>query len=127
MTRARISTTIATLLCLLSATAARAQPIESAEARMVRKEVERIPVGATVKLRMRNGERLNAVLFGVDEAAIRVKPVTRRPEPSRRLTYDTIETIDRYQDRVSLGKYAAIGLAIGAGAFLTLLGIAANY
>jgi hypothetical protein len=75
---------------------------------------------------MRDGERLKAVLFAADESGIRVKPVTRRPEPSRRITYDRIETIERYQDRVSVGKYAGVGAAIGAGVMLVLLGIAAQ-
>ena len=67
-----------------------------------------------------------AVLFAADESGIRVKPVTRRPEPSRRMTYDRIESIERYQDRVSVGKYAGVGAAIGAGVMLVLLGMAAQ-
>ena len=93
---------------------------------LVRSDVERIPTGATVKLRMHDGERLKAVLFAADESGIRVKPVTRRPEPSRRITYDRIESIERYQDRVSVGKYAGVGAAIGAGVMLVLLGLAAG-
>jgi hypothetical protein len=104
----------------------RAQTIETADTQLVRSDVERIPAGATVKLKMRDGERLKAVLFTADESGIRVKPVTRRPEPSRRITYDRIDTIERYQDRVSIGKYAGVGAAIGAGVMLILLSVAAQ-
>ena len=104
----------------------RAQRIETPDSQLVQSNVEQIPTGATVKLRMRDGERLKAVLFGADESGIRVKPVTRRPEPSFRITYDRIESIERYQDRVSVGKYACVGAAIGAGVMLVLLGIAAG-
>ena len=121
------STAVALLLCVFSAVTVQTQTIERAEARSVRYDAERIPIGATVKLRMRSGERLKAVLFSSDESAIRVKPVTRWPEPTRRIPYDGIETIQRYQDHVSLGKYAGVGAAIGAGVIiLTLLGLAAS-
>jgi hypothetical protein len=104
----------------------RAQRIETPDSQLVQSDVERIPTGATVKLRMRDGERLKAVLFGADQSGIRVKPVTRRTEPSFRITYDRIESIERYQDRVSVGKYAGVGAAIGAGVMLVLLGMAAG-
>src|ERR1044072_2727286 len=124
MTYPRVSTALALLLCVFSADTVRAQTIERAEARSIRDAAERIPIGATVKLRMGSGERVKAVLFSSDEMAFRVKPVTRRPEAARRIPYDGIEKIQRYQDHVSLGKYAGIGAAIGAGVILTLLGLA---
>jgi hypothetical protein len=126
MIRLRTSIAVALLLCVSAVTTTRAQTIETAEARLVRNDAEQIPIGATVKLRLRNGERLKAVLFASDESAIRVKPVTRRPEPTRRIAYDGIQAIERYQDRVSVGKYAGVGAAIGAGVILTLLGLAAQ-
>lgn len=116
----------ATVLFLFEVMPLRAQRIETADAQLVRSHVERIPTGATVKLRMRDGERLKAVLFDADESGIRVKPVARRPEPSFRIMYDRIESIERYEDRVSVGKYAGVGAAIGAGVMLVLLGIAAG-
>jgi hypothetical protein len=111
----------ATLLCLLIAAPLQAQTMETADARVARAQVERIPIGATVTLRMRDGERLKAVLFSADEAGIRVKPATRVPEPSRRIAYDRIERIERKRDHVSVGKYVGVGSAIGAGMLLLLL------
>jgi hypothetical protein len=108
-------------LCLLTAAPLRAQTTETPDARAARAQVEQIPIGATVTVRMRDGERLKAVLFSADEAGVRVKPATRVPEPSRRIAYDVIERIERKQDHVSVGKYAGIGSAIGAAALLLLL------
>jgi hypothetical protein len=108
-------------LCLLTAAPLRAQTTETPDARLARAQVEQIPIGATVTLRMRGGERLKAVLFSADEAGVRVKPAARVPEPSRRIAYDQIERIERKQDHVSIGKYAGIGSAIGAAALLLLL------
>jgi hypothetical protein len=112
------------LLCLLIAAPIRAQTRETPDARVARTEVEQIPIGATVSLRLRGGQRLKAVLFSADETGIRVKPATRVPEPSRHLTYDQIERIERKRDQVSIGKYAGIGSAIGAAVlFLLLAGV----
>jgi hypothetical protein len=121
MTDTMKSIAAATLLFLLIAAPLRAQTTETPDARLARAEVEQIPIGATVTLRMRGGERLKAVLFSADEAGVRVKPATRIPEPSRRIAYDQIERIERKQDHVSVGKYVGVGSAIGAGVLLLLL------
>jgi len=121
MTDTLRSIAAATLLCLPIAAPVRARTTERPDARVARAQVEQIPIGATVTLRMRDGERLKAVLFSADEAGIRVKPATRVPEPSRRIAYDQIERIERKQDHVSVGKYVGIGSAIGAGVLLLVL------
>lgn len=121
MTHTLKSIAPATLLCLLIAAPLRAQTRETPDARVARTQVEQIPIGATVTLRTRDGERLKAVLFSADETGVRVKPATRVPEPSRRIAYDQIERIERKRDHVSVGKYAGIGSAIGAAALLLLL------
>ena len=110
------------LLCLLFAAPIRAQTTETPDARVARAQVEQIPIGATVTLRLRDGERLKAVLFSADETGVRVKPATRVPEPSRQIAYNQIERIERKLDHVSVGKYAGIGSAIGAAVLLLLLG-----
>ena len=83
-----------------------------------------IPIGATVKLRTSSGERMTAVLLTTDESGILVKPATRIPERSRRVSYDDLNSLERYEDRVSFGKYIAIGAAIGGAFFLGLLATA---
>ena len=80
-----------------------------------------IPIGATVKLRTSDGHRMRAVLMAVDESGILVKPATRFPEPSRRLPFDRLEALDRFEDHVSFPKYIATGAAIAGSLFLMLL------
>ena len=115
------SIALMTLLCALSGMPLGAQSTETPESRLARTAVDALPIGATVKLRTRDGERLAAVLLSVDEAGIRVKPATRVPERSRLIAFDQIERIERHQDHVSIGKYAGIGGAIGAAVLLLLL------
>jgi hypothetical protein len=80
-----------------------------------------IPIGATVKLRTNDGHRMRAVLMAVDELGILVKPVTRVPEPSRRVPFDSLDALDRFEDHVSFPKYIGIGAAIAGSVFLMLL------
>jgi hypothetical protein len=88
-----------------------------------RSRAEHLPIGSTVKLRLRGGERVTAVLMDLDREGLTVKPKTRVAEPSRRIPFDRIEALDRVQDRVSFGKYAGIGAAIGAAVFFVLLAL----
>src|SRR5262245_25555085 len=90
-------------------------------ARIWRTYVQRLPIGSTVKLHLQDGETLKAVLFAANEDALTVKPATRVPEPSRRVAYATVRSVERMSDRVSFGMHAAIGGAIGAGVFFLLL------
>ena len=80
-----------------------------------------IPIGATVKLRTNDGQKMRAVLMAVDESGILVKPATRVPEPSRRVAFDRLDGLDRFEDHVSFPKYIGIGAAIAGSVFLTLL------
>jgi hypothetical protein len=80
-----------------------------------------ISIGATVKLRTNDGHRMRAVLMAVDESGILVKPATRVPEPARRVPFDSLNGLDRFEDHVSFPKYIGIGAAIAGSLFLTLL------
>jgi len=80
-----------------------------------------IPIGATVKLRTNDGHKMRAVLMAVDGSGIVVKPVARLPEPSRHLSFDSIDALDRFEDRVSFPKYIGLGAAISGTVFLILL------
>ena len=86
-----------------------------------RAQLEQIPIGAVVKLRTADGERMKAVLLAKDDQGIVVKPATRIPEPSRRFSYGQLYGLERYEDHVSTGKYVGIGAAIGAAVMLLLL------
>ena len=80
-----------------------------------------IPIGATVKLRTNDGHKMRAVLMAVDGSGIVVKPVARLPEPSRHLSFGSIDALDRFEDHVSLPKYIGVGAAIAGSVFLMLL------
>jgi len=99
---------------LFAAAPLRAQTNRPDEVQPARAQVVQIPIGAIVKIHTRGGGRLKAVLVSVDDMEITVKPVTRRPESSRRVAFDQIERIERCQDRVNIGKYAGVGSGIGA-------------
>ena len=101
---------------LAHATVAGAQDIELWRAR-----AGQIPIGATVKLRTLDGARMKAVLMAVDESGILVKPATRLPEPSRHLSFNSLDALDRFEDRVSFPKYIGLGAAISGTVFLILL------
>jgi len=113
--KAAVSLFVVWLLLVYSGVCA-AQDVELWKARAAQ-----IPIGATVKLRTNDGHRMRAVLMGVDQSGILVKPATRLPEPSRRLPFDGLEALDRFEDRVSFPKYIATGAAIAGSLFLLLL------
>ena len=113
--KAAVSLFVVWLLLVYSGVCA-AQDVELWKARAAQ-----IPIGATVKLRTNDGHRMRAVLMGVDQSGILVKPATRLPEPSRRLPFDRLEALDRFEDRVSFPKYIATGAAIAGSLFLMLL------
>ena len=82
--------------------------------------VQRLPIGSVVKIRARDGERLTAILFVVDEAGMTVKPKTRYAEPARRITFDRLDNVELQRQGVSYGKAAAIGAGVGASVLLLL-------
>jgi hypothetical protein len=83
--------------------------------------VQRLPIGSVVKVRTRDGARLTAILFVVDETGMTVKPKTRYAEPARRIAFDRLDNIELQRQGVSYGKAAAIGAGVGASAALLLL------
>jgi len=101
---------------LAHVTVAEAQNVELWRAR-----AGQIPIGATVKLRTLDGARMRAVLMAIDESGILVKPATRLPEPSRHVSFDSLDALDRFEDRVSFPKYIGLGAAISGAVFLILL------
>ena len=112
---------LASCCSVLTATSLQAQTPETPEARLARIQVEQIPIGATMNVWTRDRERFRAVLFSIGESDIRVKLVTRLPEPSRRIAFERIERIERHVDHVSVGKYVGVGTGISAALLILLL------
>lgn len=90
---------------------------------------EKLPIGATVRLRTTDGKRHTAILTVVDPDGITVESRSRIPEPARRVTYDQIRQLElKTANGASMAKAAAVGAAIGAGTFVGLLALlAANW
>ena len=81
----------------------------------------RLPIGSTVKIRTTGGEHWTALLLTVDDTGITMKPKTRIPEPAQRVPFDRLTQLELAQAGSNIAKAAAIGGAVGAGAFLGLL------
>jgi len=87
---------------------------------------EKLPIGATVRIRTTDGKRQTAVLSLVDRDGITVEMKSRIPEPARRFSYDQIQQLElKTNNGTSMAKAAAVGAAIGAGTFVTLLALLA--
>jgi hypothetical protein len=85
---------------------------------------EKLPIGATVRLRTTDGRRHTAILTVVDRDGITVESRSRIPEPARRVTYDQIRQLElKTANGASMAKAAAVGAAIGAGTFFGLLAL----
>jgi hypothetical protein len=87
---------------------------------------EKLPIGAEVRIRTTDGKRRTAVLSLVDRDGITVEMKSRVPEPARRFSYDQIQQLElKTNNGASMAKAAAVGAAIGAGTFMTLLALLA--
>ena len=84
---------------------------------------QKLPIGATVRVRTTDGTRRTAVLALVDRDGITVELKSRIPEPARRISYDQIQQLELKTNGSSIAKAAAVGSAIGAGTFLGLLAL----
>jgi hypothetical protein len=126
--RMTVSALIFTAVAMTVASPTLANPAgpRAADADVWRAYADHIPIGSTVTIRTNAGERITAVLYGVDDMGITFKPKTRLPEPARRLTFDQIAEVSPRSDRVNIGKYIAIGAAIGGAVFLGLLAAVAG-
>ena len=89
---------------------------------------EKLPIGATVRVRTADGKRHTAVLAVVDRDGIVLEWKSRVPEPARRFPYEQIQQLELKTNGSSMAKAAAVGAAIGAGTFIGLLALlAANW
>lgn len=86
---------------------------------------EKLPIGATVRLRTTDGKRHTAVLALVDRDGITVELKSRIPEPARRVPFDQIQQLELKTNGASMAKAAAVGAAIGAGTFIGMLALLA--
>jgi hypothetical protein len=98
---------------------------QSSDAQIWRSFVEKIDLGTTLKVRLKEGQRVKATLVQVSSEAIVLKPKTRVPVPPQSVPWSAIESIEI--DRpggIGPGKAIAIGIASGVGAFFGMVFIA---
>jgi hypothetical protein len=91
---------------------------------------EKVEVGSSLKVRLRDGRTFTATLVQAQPGALLLQPKTRVPVPVQPVTYESIAAIERVRNGgMGAGKAAAIGIATGVGAFLAtlLIFIAAAY
>ena len=88
----------------------------------------KLDVGTELNVRLQNGQHFTATLLEARGDALVLQPRTRRPVPVQTVSYDAIQSLERRSHHgMSGAKAAAIGVAIGVGAFLAILAIfAAN-
>ena len=84
---------------------------------------EKLPIGATVRVRTADGKRRTAVLAVVDRDGITLESKTRVPEPARWFPYEQIQQLELKTNGSSMAKAAAVGAAIGAGTFVGLVAL----
>lgn len=83
---------------------------------------QKIEVGARLKVRLLDGQRVTATLIRADADELLLQPRTRVPVPLQRVAYDRIAVLERDDARgVGVGKAVALGVASGAAAFLGTL------
>ena len=119
MTRLHAMTAVCAIVSLIGGVPLGAQTVDP-EAAVRRSAAQRVPIGATVTLKTRDGQRFKAVLFGIDEEGITVKPATRIPVPAVRIPFDRLDGIDRDEGHLHIGRYVGVGAAV-AGILLFVL------
>ena len=84
--------------------------------------VEKVPIGAELNVRLRNGQRFRATIVQTSADAVTLLPKTRLPVPVQSVAFEEIASLERRQHGgISGGKAAAIGVASGAGGFFGAL------
>lgn len=95
---------------------------QTATADLLRAYVEKLPIGSTVKVKMKVGKDVKGTLMVIEPDAIVVKPKTRIARPERRLPYTDVEFVEvQTRNGSNIAKSVAIGVGTGAGAFFGLL------
>jgi hypothetical protein len=85
----------------------------------------RIEPGKVLKVRLKNGQRFRATLLDVADTSLTLQPKTRAAVPPQRVPYDMVETLEVDHDKgLGVVKAIAIGTAVAAGTFLSLMAIA---
>ena len=111
------------LVALLLAHPVHAQTVAGPE--VWRTFASRIDPGKVLKVRLKNGQRFRATLLDVSDTTFTLQPKTRASVPPQRVPYDLVETLEVDHDKgLGVVKAVAVGAAVAAGTFLSLMAIA---
>jgi hypothetical protein len=89
---------------------------------VMRDYVARLPIGATVEVRLREGGKFKGILMAVQDETIVVKPRKRVPVPERVIPIAELESVElERRGGVSAGKAIAIGVGTGVAAFFGIM------
>ena len=96
------------------------------EATAWREVAHTIPLGTKVKVQTLDGQRISGTLMRVDGDGIMLKRNTRRPEPAKTVAFTDISKLERDKggNGSNIAKAAGVGLAVGAGIFISMVLIA---
>ena len=96
------------------------------EATAWREVAQAIPLGTKVKVQTMDGKRITGTLMRVDGDAIMLKRNARRPEPAQTVAFADVSKLERDKggNGTNIAKAAGVGLAVGAGIFVSLVLIA---
>lgn len=112
----------ATLIVTLTSMMTMPARLAAQDIGVLQKYVEKLPIGSTVKVKMKQGKDVKGTLLVVESDSIVVKPKTRIARPERRLAYSDIEFVEpQERNGTNIAKAVGIGVATGAGAFLGLM------
>ena len=82
---------------------------------------EKIEVGTEINVRLRDGQRVRAILVAARADALLIQPKTRQAVPVQAVPYEEIVSLERRSGGMSAGKAAAIGVVSGVGAFFAIM------
>ena len=103
------------LIALLAAgpPASAQQPVSEAESWQTL--ASRLEAGASVEVRLKDGGRVRGTVVASDAQTLQVKPHTRVPAPIRAISFDDVDSIERWKEGMMPGTKTLLGVGIGAG------------
>ena len=99
------------------------QPVSAeVEMKAFKEMAATIPLGSRIKIQTTARKRLSGTLLAITEDAVVVKKDTRVAEPAVTIRFDELTRLERDHPRngMNVARMAAVGIATGAGAILTL-------
>lgn len=96
------------------------------EATAWREVAQTIPLGTKVQVQLTDGKRISGTLMRVDGEAIMLKRNTRRPQAAQTVAFADMSKLERDKsgNGTNIAKAVGVGLAVGAGIFVSLILIA---